>query len=218
MTTPTPAPDTALILVDIQNDFLPGGSLAVPDGDAIIPLVNEATALGVFHVVATRDWHPVTHCSFASNHPDKQPFSTTDVDGLTTTLWPTHCVQNTHGAEFGPGLVTSRVDHVVSKGTGERVESFSGFYDSKRCTTQLGEHLRDKGIRQVIVAGLATDYCVRATVLDSLASGFPTTVWLDACRGIDAKPGDIQRAFEEMEAAGATLVEAHSPVSLLALA
>ncbi|PTY02343.1 bifunctional nicotinamidase/pyrazinamidase [Verrucomicrobia bacterium LW23] len=212
-----PPPDTALILVDIQNDFLPGGSLAVPDGDAIIPLVNEAMALGAFHVIATRDWHPANHCSFAANHPGKEPFDSAIIGGLPTTLWPTHCVQNTYGAEFGPALDQSRIDYVFSKGMGEDVESFSGFYDARRKPTLLGEYLRETGIRQVVVAGLATDYCVRATVIDALSYGFPTSVWLSACRGIDAQAGDIDRAVAEMEAAGAVAVRARSAVSLLAL-
>src|ERR1043165_3124706 len=210
-----PARDTALLLVDIQNDFLPGGALAVPNGDEIIPIVNEAMTLGAFYIVATRDWHPADHCSFAATHPGKKPFETAIVDGLPTTLWPTHCVADTYGAAFSSRLDVSRFDTVFSKGMSHHVESISGFLDAKRCSTGLSEQLRDVGIRQVIVAGLATDYCVKATVLDALSFGFPTSVWLDACRGIDAKPGDIDRAVEEMEAAGASRSGGRRPHSAL---
>ncbi|MDT7602209.1 MAG: nicotinamidase/pyrazinamidase [Acidobacteriota bacterium] len=178
----------ALILVDIQNDFCPGGSLAVADGDKIVPVVNELQKHFSL-VVATKDWHPPGHSSFA-------------------TLWPPHCVQGTEGAEFVPALDTSRLAHVFLKGTDPAVDSYSGFFDNEhRRSTGLGEYLRAQGVTDVFVCGLATDYCVKFTALDALRLGFQTSVVANACRGVEVTAGDSARAVEEMRAAGAQIIE-----------
>ena len=180
----------ALILVDIQNDFCPGGSLAVAGGDQIIPVVNELQRRFDL-VVATKDWHPPGHASFVS-------------------LWPAHCVQNTAGAEFHPALDTSRVAHVFLKGTDPEVDSYSGFFDNEhRRATGLGDYLKERGVAEVVIVGLATDYCVKFTALDALRLGLRTTVVSDACRGVEVNPGDTERALAEMAAAGAEIVESN---------
>jgi nicotinamidase/pyrazinamidase len=178
----------ALILVDIQNDFCPGGSLAVKEGDRVVPVVNELQKRFDL-VVATKDWHPPGHSSFES-------------------LWPPHCVQNTEGAEFVAGLDTSRIAHTFLKGTDPAVDSYSGFFDNEhKLSTGLGDWLRAQGVTAVTVVGLATDYCVKFTALDALRLGFETTVVVDACRGVEVNAGDTERAVEEMRAAGARVVE-----------
>lgn len=198
----------ALILVDIQNDFLPGSALAVPNGDAIVPIVNQLQPRFDL-VVATQDWHPANHGSFAANHRGKNPFEVIDLNGLTQVLWPVHCVQNTNGGDFAPGLDRDRWDRVFHKGTDSTVDSYSGFFDNgHRQATGLGDYLRAKGVTDVSVVGLATDYCVKFTVLDALELGFKTRLIEDACRGIDLQPGDIRKAVEEMRAAGAEILQA----------
>lgn len=198
----------ALILVDIQNDFIPGGALAVPGGHEIVPVVNRLQKRFDL-VVATQDWHPSNHGSFAANHPEKNPFEAIDLNGLTQVLWPVHCVQNTPGADFAPSLDRAGWDQVFHKGTDATVDSYSGFFDNgRRQATGLGDYLRAKGVTRVYVAGLATDYCVKFTVLDALQLGFPTALIEDACRGIDLQPGDIRKAVEEMRAAGAEILQA----------
>ncbi|HKP71613.1 MAG TPA: isochorismatase family protein [Pyrinomonadaceae bacterium] len=178
----------ALLLIDIQNDFCPGGSLAVKEGDRIVPVVNELQKRFEL-VVATKDWHPAGHSSFAS-------------------LWPPHCVQGTAGAEFVAGLDTSRVARVFLKGTDLEVDSYSGFFDNEHLrATGLGDYLNERGVTGVTIVGLATDYCVKFTALDALALGFKTTVVVDACRGVEVQEGDTRRALEEMAAKGATLAE-----------
>jgi nicotinamidase/pyrazinamidase len=178
----------ALILVDIQNDFCPGGSLAVAGGDEVVPVANELQKQFDL-VVATKDWHPPGHSSFE-------------------TLWPPHCVQGTTGAEFVAALDTSRIAHVFLKGTDLAVDSYSGFYDNEhKLSTGLGDYLRAQGVTRVFICGLATDYCVKFTALDALRLGFETTVIEDACRGVEVKAGDTARALEEMRAAGANIVK-----------
>lgn len=195
-----------LILVDIQNDFLPGGALAVPDGDAIVPIVNRL--LPRFDlVVATQDWHSADHGSFAANHPGRQPFESIELNGLPQTLWPVHCVQNTGGVCFAPGLDTRRVARVFPKGTDARVDSYSGLFDNgRRSSTGLAEWLKENGARELWVCGLATDFCVKFTALDAVAEGFRVNLITDACRGIDLPPGNIAAALAEMQAAGVRLV------------
>jgi nicotinamidase/pyrazinamidase len=194
-----------LLLIDVQNDFLPGGALAVREGDQIVPILN--TLMPDYDlVVATQDWHPADHGSFAVNHPGGQPFQQAELGGLPQTLWPSHCVQNTGGALFAPGLQTQYVHRVFTKGMDPGVDSYSGFYDNgKRHSTGLASWLRGKGVRSIDVAGLATDYCVKFTVLDALADGFAVRVLTEACRGVDLTTGDCERALEEMREAGADL-------------
>jgi nicotinamidase/pyrazinamidase len=198
----------ALVIVDVQNDFCPGGALAVTDGDAVVPAANRLANSGKFDlVVATQDWHPRGHGSFASNHPGKQPGEVVDLAGLDQILWPDHCVQDSPGAEFHPDLDTSKVEKVFRKGTDPEVDSYSAFFDNaRRNSTGLGDFLRERQITDVYVCGLATDYCVKFTALDAVDLGFNTFVVEDACRGVDLKPGDVAAAIEEMKSKGASVV------------
>ncbi|WP_395749262.1 bifunctional nicotinamidase/pyrazinamidase [Prosthecobacter sp.] len=195
----------ALLLIDIQNDFMPGGALAVTGGDEIIPIVNKLHPQFDL-VVATQDWHPADHGSFAANHPGKNVFEQTDLDGLPQTLWPVHCVQNTGGALFAPALDTRRIARVFTKGMNPRIDSYSGLYDNgHRASTGMGEWLKTQGVQELHVAGVATDYCVKFTVLDALKEGFSVTVLTSACRGVNLQPGDVDRALAEILAAGAVI-------------
>ncbi|AHM63357.1 bifunctional pyrazinamidase/nicotinamidase [Flammeovirgaceae bacterium 311] len=174
----------ALLLIDIQNDFLPGGALAVPEGDKVLPLAN--TLQQKFEVVvATQDWHPANHKSFASQHPGKNVFETTDLHGLEQVLWPDHCLQGSRGAEFSKELNMDRVEAIFRKGTDPEIDSYSGFYDNgHRKSTALAEYLRGKGVKQVYVLGLAADYCVYFTAKDALKDGFEAFIIEDATRPI----------------------------------
>ncbi|ACB74330.1 bifunctional nicotinamidase/pyrazinamidase [Opitutus terrae] len=196
----------ALILVDIQNDFLPGGALPVPHGDEVVAVANRL--LDRFPViVATQDWHPENHGSFAANR-GQQPGTMAELGGLPQVMWPNHCVQNTGGAAFAPGLNTARIQRVFPKGTGPEIDSYSGFFDNRRRkATGLGDYLTLKGVTHVFVLGLATDYCVKATAIDAQQLGFTTTLVLDGCRGVELNPGDCDRALEEMQRAGVRLVQ-----------
>lgn len=197
---------TTIVLVDLQNDFLPGGALAVPEGDLIVPLVNRL--LPRFDlVVATQDWHPPDHGSFAASHPGRQPFEQIDLHGLPQTLWPVHCVQNTGGALFAPGLDTHRIARVFPKGTDPRTDSYSGLFDNgRRQSTGLAEWLRGQGATELWLTGLATDYCVKFTALDAVREGFQVNLVTDACRGVNLQPGDVTRAIEDMRQAGVRIL------------
>jgi nicotinamidase/pyrazinamidase len=196
----------ALIAVDLQNDFLPGGSLAVPEGDAVVPLVN-AVAPRFDIVVATQDWHPLDHGSFASNRPGHGVGDIVTLAGRKQVLWPDHCVQGSSGAELNTGFDQRPVHAIVRKGMHPEVDSYSTFWDNARMrTTGLAGYLREVGVVEVWLAGLATDYCVLFSVLDALELGFATCVLSDACRGIDLDPGDVERAFERMTEAGAKVL------------
>ena len=198
----------ALILVDIQNDFLPGGALAVPEGEAVIPVANGLIPQFDL-VVATKCWHPPNHVSFAVNHPGRQAFETITIDGLQQTLWPVHCVQNTGGAAFAPALETERIARVFPKGTDPTVDGYSGFFDNaRRGSTGLAEFLRERGVTSVVVCGLATDYCVRATALDASAEGFDVRVIEEGCRGVNVRAGDVDRALGDMRRAGVVITHA----------
>jgi nicotinamidase/pyrazinamidase len=195
-----------LLLVDLQNDFLPGGALPVPEGDAVLPVINRIQPQFEL-VVATQDWHPPDHLSFAVNHPGRRVGEVIELDGLPQVLWPVHCVQSTWGAELAPGLDTGRIVHVVRKGTDPRIDSYSGFFDNgRRRSTGLDTFLRQQGVDELYVAGLATDYCVRATALDAVRLGFRTFLVTDACRGVNLQPGDVDRALAEMAQAGVRLI------------
>ena len=195
-----------LVLVDIQNDFLPGGALAVPEGDRIVPVVN-ALLPDFDLVVATQDWHPAGHGSFSASHPGRNPFEQIDLNGLPQTLWPVHCVQNTGGALFAPGLDTRRVERVFPKGTDPGVDSYSGLFDNgRRRGTGMVEWLRQRGAHDLWVCGLATDYCVKFTALDAVREGFGVHLLTAACRGVDISPGDCARAVEEMRVAGVEIL------------
>ncbi len=200
----------ALILVDLQNDFLPGGPLGVFEGDQVVPLAN-ALQKHFDLVVATQDWHPADHGSFAANHAGQQPGEIIDLHGLDQTLWPTHCVQGSEGAAFIEELDTRQVAKVFPKGTDPQIDSYSGFYDNgHRKSTGLADYLREKGVKQVYVAGLAADYCVKFTALDAVREGFETYLVADATRGVDLQEGDTQQAIEEMKKAGVNIVQSQA--------
>jgi nicotinamidase/pyrazinamidase len=200
----------ALLLVDIQNDFCPGGALAVPHGDQVVAVANRlAPRFPV--VVATQDWHPANHGSFAANNPGKKPYDLGDLGGLPQVMWPAHCVQETPGAAFHPALESGRIQQVFPKGTDPAIDSYSGFYDNgKRKATGLGDWLRARGVDEVTVLGLATDYCVRATALDAVGLGFAVTLVADGCRAVELSPGDGARAIEEMRAAGVKVIHSEA--------
>jgi len=192
----------ALLLVDIQNDFLPGGALAVPRGDEVVTVANELMPKYDV-VVATQDWHPADHLSFASQHSKRRVGEVIRLDDLEQVLWPDHCVQNTTGAEFPPRLNRSRIHHVVKKGTERAIDSYSGFFDNaRRKATGLESYLKSKGVDTVHIVGLATDYCVKATALDAIDLGFRTVLLTHGVRGVELQLGDCQRAIDEMQAAG----------------
>jgi nicotinamidase/pyrazinamidase len=193
-----------LIVVDIQRDFCPGGALAVPEGDAIIPAVN-ALARRFAHVVLTQDWHPRGHASFASTYPGKAPFETIELDYGPQTLWPDHCVQGSEGAGFHPDLDIPRVELIIRKGYHPGIDSYSAFRENDRKTpTGLAGYLRERGFERVTICGLATDYCVFYSAIDARAAGFDTTVVLEASRGIDLD-GSFGRALAAMREAGVDL-------------
>ena len=193
--------DAALLLVDIQNDFCERGALAVPEGDAVVPLVN-ALATRCPLVVLTQDWHPADHLSFASQHPGKRAFESVTLPYGEQVLWPDHCVAGSAGAAFHPGLDTTRAQLVIRKGCNRAVDSYSAFLEADRSTrTGLDGYLASRGVRQVFVCGLATDYCVAWTALDARRFGFEAAVIEEACRAIDLD-GSLARAWAEMDAAG----------------
>lgn len=191
----------ALIVVDVQNSFLPGGALAVPDGDQIVPLVNALVARFDV-VVVTQDWHPPGHRSFASAHPGRAPFDVVVLDGREQTLWPDHCVQGEHGAALADGLQIAKAQLILRKGYHKEIDSYSAFVEADRTTrTGLAAYLRERAIDTVFVAGLATDFCVAWTALDARAAGFAVAVVEDACRAIDID-GSLAKSWAAMEAAG----------------
>lgn len=196
----------ALVLVDLQNDFMPGGALEVPRGDEVVATANRL-ARAFELVVATQDWHPPNHGSFASQHRGSQPSETIELNGLDQILWPDHCVEGTPGADFHPDLNRSLLDEIIRKGTDPGVDSYSAFFDNaRRRSTGLDDLLRGREVGQLYLLGLATDYCVKFSVLDAVDLGFDTSVVVDGCRGIDLRPGDAERALDAMRAAGAKIV------------
>jgi nicotinamidase/pyrazinamidase len=200
----------ALVMVDLQNDFCPGGALPVADGDKVIPIANRLQAHFEL-IAATQDWHPADHGSFAASHPGRKPGELIDLHGLPQVLWPVHCVQESAGADFHKRLDMTRVERVFRKGTDPAIDSYSGFFDNgHRKSTGLGDFLKSRGVTDLYVCGLATDYCVKFTALDAVRLGFRTWVVEDACRGVNLKPGDAERALAEMKAKGIRLTRSHS--------
>ncbi len=201
-----PASD-ALIVIDVQNDFCPGGALAVAGGDAVVAPIN--AMMDDFAVrVLTQDWHPADHRSFAAQHPGARPFSMTEMPYGPQVLWPTHCVQGTPGAAFHPDLRTDPADLILRKGFRREIDSYSAFFENDRTTpTGLQGYLRSRGVSSVTLVGLATDFCVGYSALDAARLGFVVTVELGACRAIDLD-GSLAQALEQMRAAGVTLVGA----------
>jgi nicotinamidase/pyrazinamidase len=198
------AADEAFIAIDVQNDFCPGGALAVAHGDAVVPRVN--TLIRDFPVrVLTQDWHPADHASFAANHPGAPPFSTAEMPYGPQVLWPTHCVQGTPGAAFHPALATDAADLVIRKGFRADIDSYSAFFENDRTTpTGLDGYLRSRGVAGVTLAGLATDFCVAYSALDAARMGYRVTVVMDACRAIDLN-GSLAAAVAQMRDAGVVL-------------
>ncbi len=198
---------TALLVIDVQNDFCPGGALAVADGDAVVGVIN--AMLADFPVrVFTQDWHPAGHGSFASSHPGKAAFETTEMPYGTQVLWPDHCVQGTKGAAFHPDLSTEPADLIIRKGANPAIDSYSAFFENDRTTpTGLEGYLRTRGVERLVLTGLATDFCVAYSALDAARLGFAAEVRLDACRAIDLD-GSLGAALDQMRAAGVTLAGA----------
>lgn len=194
----------ALVVIDVQNDFCPGGALAVAGGDEIVPIVN-GLIQSFDHVVLTQDWHPAGHSSFASSHSGREPFETIAMPYGPQTLWPDHCVQGTEGALFHPGLVWTKAELVIRKGFRTEIDSYSAFYENDHSTpTGLGGYLKERGISKLTMVGLATDFCVAFSALDARRLGFDVTVRLDACRAIDLG-GSLAAMTARMKEAGVTL-------------
>lgn len=205
--------DAALIMVDLQNDFCPGGSLAVPEGDQIMPLINRLQTQFKL-IVASLDWHPPEHTSFAANHPPLTVGDSIEIAGAQQILWPVHCVQGSVGAQFHVGLDQNRVQQVVHKGVDPNIDSYSVFFDNAhQRSTGLYDYLQAENIKTVYLVGLATDYCVKYSALDAAKLGFTVFVITDACRGVELNLGDVAAAYAQMQAAGITLVDSASVLS-----
>ena len=194
----------ALVVIDVQNDFCPGGALAVPGGDEILPVVNRLIAAHE-HVILTQDWHPEGHSSFASQHGGKNPFDTVEMPYGVQTLWPDHCVQGTQGAAFHPALERTKAELIIRKGFRRSIDSYSAFFENDRTTpTGLNGYLRERGIGELTLVGLATDFCVAFSALDAARLGFKVKVEMEGCRAIDLG-GSLADMTERMRAAGVTL-------------
>ena len=199
----------ALVLVDLQKDFFPGGALAVKDGDKILSAINILLKKKFDVIVATKDWHPSDHVSFASTHRRKQG-EVINLDGLEQVLWPVHCVQGTPGADFAPGWDAGKVEKVFYKGSDKAIDSYSTFFDNhKKRKTGLEDYLRQQAIEDIYLAGLATDYCVKYSALDAAKLGFNVYVVKEGCCAINLRPGDEAQAFEEMRKEGITILTAN---------
>ncbi len=207
-TAPTPAPDSrsALIVVDVQNSFVTGGTLAVQDGEAVVPVINKLSA-GFQNIVVTQDWHPAGHASFASSHPGKKPFETTELSYGTQVLWPDHCVQGTDGAALHKDLLLPTAQIIIRKGFHKNVDSYSAFSEADHTTTTgLAAYLKARGIKTLYITGLATDFCVAWTALDARTAGFTACVIEDATRAIDLN-GSLAAAWKAMAAAGVKRIQ-----------
>ncbi len=196
----------ALLVIDLQNDFLPGGALPVANGDQVIPVINSIQ--NRFDIVlATQDWHPPDHGSFAANHRDRTPGEVIELNGISQVLWPVHCVQDTFGANFSAALHTQKIAKIFRKGTDPKIDSYSGFFDNgKKRATGLADYLRENDVDTIFLCGLATDYCVRFSAIDSVEAGFKTILIEDACRGVELTPGDSAQAIEAMRGAGVSII------------
>jgi len=197
----------ALLVIDVQNDFCPGGSLAVEQGDAVVPVIN-ALLPRFSLVVATQDWHPPDHVSFAGSHPGHKPLDVVQAGGIEQVLWPDHCVRGTRGADLHPGLDASRIGLLLRKGMRSSLDSYSAFFENDRRTdTGLQHYLKGLRIREVVICGLATDYCVLSSAMDGVRRGFQVVLVSDACRGVDFPKGSVARALATMKDAGVRVVE-----------
>ncbi len=195
----------ALIVVDVQNDFCPGGALAVDEGDRVVPVINQL--MGQFeHVVLTQDWHTANHSSFASQHPGKAPFDDIEMDYGSQRLWPDHCIQGSHGADFHPELNLMPAELIIRKGFRTPIDSYSAFFENDHTTpTGLTGYLRERGLSELTFVGLATDFCVAYSALDAVGQGFSARVLLEACRGIDLM-GSMETMIGKMKAAGVDVI------------
>jgi nicotinamidase/pyrazinamidase len=195
----------ALVVVDVQNDFCPGGALAVPDGDAVIPVIHRI-AERFEHVLLTQDWHPPVHCSFASSYEGKKPFEVVELAGEEQRLWPDHCVQGTRGAELHPALRLDRAELILRKGFRKEIDSYSAFLENDHATpTGLAGYCRERGLERMFFAGLAFDFCVGFSAVDARKAGFEAVVVRDACRAIDVE-GSVERTEAEFAARGVWVV------------
>lgn len=196
----------ALVIIDMQNDFVPGGSLAVPEGDQIVPIINELQEKFDL-VIATQDWHPLDHSSFAENHLGKKEFETIQLHGMDQILWPVHCVQNSKGAEFHPGLNSKKIEDIFRKGTNKEIDSYSGFYDNAHLkSTGLAGYLKEKGVSSLYFCGLAAEYCVYFSIIDALKEDFEATLLEDATRAISKE--DFEKAKRSILHAGGKIIAA----------
>lgn len=200
---------SALLIIDVQNDFCPGGSLEVKDGHRIVPVINRI--MNIFgKVAATQDWHPQNHVSFASNHPGKNPFDIIDLPGVEgkQVLWPDHCIQGTRGADFHPDLDSAGIDVIIRKGRNENLDSYSAFYENDRCTpTGLGFYLKGLQVKQLFLTGLATDVCVFYSAMDAVRLAFESIYLIeDAARGIDTPQGSLEERLNDMKQAGVKII------------
>lgn len=198
----------ALVIIDVQNDFCEGGALEVPQGSEVVPIINKL--IPKFDIVIqTQDWHTPSHSSFASSHTGKDPYDTVELDYGQQVLWPDHCVQGTSGAEFHPDLITKQSQVIIRKGFRKSIDSYSTFYENDHSTkTGLRGYLKDRGINEFYAVGLATDFCVKWSVLDGIKEGFKVNVIEDAVRGIDLN-GSLDQAWKEMKEAGASVIRSH---------
>jgi len=200
-----------LVIIDMQNDFIPGGSLAVPEGDQIVGSINKLQEEFDL-VIATQDWHPRDHSSFAANHPGKNEFEKIELHGQEQVLWPVHCVQNSDGAKFHPDLKSTKIETIFRKGTSKEIDSYSGFYDNAHLkSTGLAGYLKEKGADELYFCGLAAEYCVYFSVMDALKEGFSATLIEDATRPLDVE--DFQQAKENILKAGGKIIKSRELIS-----
>lgn len=199
----------ALLIVDVQNDFCPGGALAVPNGDEIVPIINRLIP-HFDHIIQTQDWHPEGHQSFASSHQGKHPYDTVELDYGTQVLWPDHCVQGTKGADFHPNLNVDKSQVIIRKGFRKHIDSYSTFFENdQKTTTGLTGYLNERGIKELYTVGLATDFCVKWSILDGIDQGFKMHIIKDAVRGIDLN-GSLVAAWEEVDDKGVHILTSDS--------
>lgn len=199
----------ALIIVDMQNDFMPTGALPVAKADQIVDTINQLQNKFEL-IIATQDWHPLNHKSFAKNHAGFKPGDVIDLNGLPQVLWPNHCVENTFGAELVMGLNKTKISEIFKKGTDQEIDSYSGFFDNgHRKSTGLGDYLKQQTVSDVYIVGVATDYCVKYTALDAVMLGFATYVIEDACRAVDLQMNDVEHALSEMKKLGVSIINTY---------
>lgn len=213
-----------LLLVDVQKDFCKNGALAVPDGDQVVQVINELMQNGGYDlIIATKDWHPANHMSFAANHPGKEVFQVVDLHGLPQTLWPVHCVENSLGSQFHGELKANLIDKIIYKGMDPEIDSYSGFFDNgRRKETELRSYLEkyatEQGIKkediQLSVCGLATDYCVGFTARDAVSIGYRTEILVDACRAVNLSPGDDIKMLNELAASGVKISDSRAALAM----